>query len=129
MMKQHPHASSNTILAIAESRGVEDRLRLWQKGTVQSGARMVISTLIWGAWVFGSHDAAAQTLTPERPALPAISLTEDGAMSMWRNPANLGFDRDPSIAFVYGAPLDSLDTPPWPQTPGRSRWALPTRVS
>jgi len=72
---------------------------------------MVISTLIWGAWVFSAPQAAAQTLTPDRPALPAISLTEDGAMSLWRNPANLGFDRDPSVAFVYGAPLDASGVP------------------
>ena len=111
MMKQYLHANSNGNLVSAQPVALEDKARLWQKGIVQSGAKMVLSTLIWGAWVAGANGASAQTLTPDRPALPAMSLTEDGAMSIWRNPANLGFDPDPSVGLVYGTPLDSGDGP------------------
>ena len=72
---------------------------------------MVLSTLILGAWVAGANSALAQTLTPDRPALPAMSMSEAGALSIWRNPANLGFDADPSVALVYGTPLDSGEGP------------------
>ena len=72
---------------------------------------MVLSTLILGAWVAGANSATAQTLAPDRPALPAMSMSEAGALSIWRNPANLGFDADPSVALVYGTPLDSGEGP------------------
>jgi hypothetical protein len=52
-----------------------------------------------------SLNAYAAEIHPDRPVLPAMSLEEDGALSMWRNPANLGFDPDPSVAFLYGAGL------------------------
>lgn len=38
----------------------------------------------------------------ERPLLPAFSLAgEDGAPTLWRNPANLGFDPDSGYALLY----------------------------
>ena len=72
---------------------------------------MVVTTLFWGACIAGISSASAQTLTPDRPPLPAMSLTEGGPFSMWRNPANLGFDPDPSIGFLYGSTLDAANTP------------------
>ena len=111
MMKRQSQDDSNTNLANVQNCTLEQRTRLWQKGNVQSGAKMVLSTLILGAWVAGANSALAQTLTPDRPALPAMSLTESGSLSMWRNPANLGFDADPSVALAYGTPLDTGDGP------------------
>lgn len=44
---------------------------------------------------------------PERPDTPSLSAAgEDGVMSMWRNPANLAFDQDPSYAILYSQTLD-----------------------
>lgn len=44
---------------------------------------------------------------PERPDTPSLSTAgEDGVMSMWRNPANLAFDQDPSYAVLYSQTLD-----------------------
>jgi len=36
-----------------------------------------------------------------------MSLEDSGALSVWRNPANLGFDPDPSFALLFGRPLGS----------------------
>ena len=47
--------------------------------------------------VLTSPSARAAELSPERPVLPAFSgAGEDGAATLWRNPASLAFDRDPS---------------------------------
>ncbi|MFT5683802.1 MAG: protease-4 [Myxococcota bacterium] len=48
----------------------------------------------------------------ERPDTPSLSAAgEDGAMSMWRNPANLAFDPDRSYAVLYSQALnDSSNT-------------------
>lgn len=46
--------------------------------------------------------AADAEATLERPVLPAFSLAgEDGAATLWRNPANLGFDPDAGYALLY----------------------------
>ncbi len=111
MMKEHFKADSSSILVNAQTKNLLAEGRLWQKCTVELGAMMVVTTIVWGALIAGTTTASAQSLTPDRPTLPAMSLTEDGAFSMWRNPANLGFDPDPSIGFLYGSTLDSADTP------------------
>ncbi len=47
--------------------------------------------------VVTGRDAAAAEPTPERPLLPAMSSAgEDGAATLWANPAAFGFDPDPS---------------------------------
>jgi protease-4 len=51
---------------------------------------------------------SAQAGTPgtERPVLPPMSsVADDGALSMWTNPANLAFDPDPSYGLVFGQPF------------------------
>ena len=54
-----------------------------------------------------SGAARAWDPVPERPATPSLSAAgEDGVMSMWRNPANLAFDRDPSYVVLYSQTLD-----------------------
>jgi protease-4 len=63
-----------------------------------------------------SLNAYAAEIHPDRPVLPAMSLEEDGALSMWRNPANLGFDPDPSVAFLYGAGLGGDGTSAAPRS-------------
>ena len=43
----------------------------------------------------------------ERPDTPSLSAAgDDGAMSMWRNPANLAFDPDRSYSVLYSQALD-----------------------
>jgi protease-4 len=42
----------------------------------------------------------------ERPLLPAMSsVADDGATSIWTNPANLGFDPDPSFGLIFAQPM------------------------
>ena len=56
---------------------------------------------------FSSRAARAWEPVPERPATPSLSAAgTDGAWSLWRNPANLAFDRDRSYAVLYSQQLD-----------------------
>ncbi len=59
-----------------------------------------------------SQTAHAWDPVVERPDTPSVSAGgEDGAMSLWRNPANLAFDPDRSYAILYSQALnDSTDT-------------------
>jgi len=51
---------------------------------------------------FAARPALAQSAVVERPLLPALSLAgEDGAASIWQNPANLAFDPDAGYALLY----------------------------
>lgn len=86
---------------------------MWQNKKEPFGARMKRTALTLSATTLLSMNAFATETHPDRPALPAMSLEEDGAMSMWRNPANLGFDPDPSVALLYGSTLggDPTTTP------------------
>jgi protease-4 len=77
---------------------------------------MVRSTLALSALALFAVNSHAQELRPDRPALPAMSLEEDGALSIWRNPANLGFDPDPSFALLYGGPIEDAEIPTAPNT-------------
>ncbi len=53
-----------------------------------------------------SLSARAGSPGVERPLLPTMSsVADDGALSIWTNPANLGFDSDPSFGLVFGQPL------------------------
>jgi protease-4 len=57
--------------------------------------------------VVGTLGAQARAGTPgtERPVLPPMStVAEDGALSIWSNPANLAFDSDPSFGLIYALP-------------------------
>ena len=59
------------------------------------------------AW---SRDARA--VGPERPLLPAYGIAgDDGAASLWRNPANLAFDPDPGYALIYRQELVGSGAP------------------
>jgi len=59
------------------------------------------------AVVLLSGPARAFDPAPERPDTPALSTAgTDGAMSLWRNPANLAFDTDRSYAVLYSQTLD-----------------------
>lgn len=50
----------------------------------------------------GSPPALAQSAMVDRPLLPAFSLAgEDGAATLWHNPANLAFDTDSGYALLY----------------------------
>ena len=73
---------------------------------------MLGSTLILGAMALASSPAAAAEVRSERPPTPAMSLEDAGAMSIWTNPANLGFDPDPSSAFFYAWSPDGRDAAP-----------------
>lgn len=54
-------------------------------------------TLVSLLAALGTAPALAADLSPERPVLPAFSVAgEDGAATLWRNPASLAFDPDPS---------------------------------
>ena len=54
-----------------------------------------------------SQTALGWDPTVERPDIPSLSTAgDDGAMSMWRNPANLAFDPDRSYAILYSQALD-----------------------
>jgi protease-4 len=77
---------------------------------------MVRSTLALSALALFSVNSNAQELRPDRPALPAMSLEEDGALSIWRNPANNGFDPDPSFALLYGGPIEDAEVPTAPKS-------------
>lgn len=59
-----------------------------------------------------SSTASAWDPSVERPDTPSISTAgEDGAMALWRNPANLAFDPDRSYALLYSQALnDSTGT-------------------
>ena len=74
------------------------------------------TTLTLSALTLLSWNAHATETHPDRPALPTMSLEETGALSLWRNPANLGFDPDPSAAFLYGSNLGSDDAQPGQQS-------------
>ena len=78
---------------------------MWQNNDEPFGARMKRTAVTLSAATLLSMNAFATETHPDRPALPAMSLEEGGAMSMWRNPANLGFDPDPSVALLYGSSL------------------------
>lgn len=110
-MKEGLHAISKTTLATGRVEAVVARRHLWHKGRVLSGARMLGLTLFWGAVALTSPTATAAEPGPERPPLPSISLEDAGALSLWRNPANLGFDPDPSFAFLYGQGLGEGESP------------------
>ncbi|MEL6343421.1 MAG: signal peptide peptidase SppA [Myxococcota bacterium] len=57
--------------------------------------------------VLSSPQARAWDPVSERPGLPIVSTAgEDGAMSLWRNPANLAFDQDPSYGILYSQTID-----------------------
>ena len=73
---------------------------------------MLGTTLILGALALAVSPAEAAEIRSERPPTPAMSLEEAGAMSIWTNPANLGFDPDPSSAFFYGWSPDGKDAAP-----------------
>jgi protease-4 len=107
MMKQPFQVSSNTILVSDVIPKVVDITDLWQKRGVPLGVRMFFATFIMGVFTLSSSNAWAQEIHPDRPVLPAMSLTDDGALSIWRNPANLAFDPDPSFGFVYATPIES----------------------
>lgn len=67
-----------------------------------------IAWLPLGLALVGRTAAAA---TPERPALPSWSLAgEDGALSLWSNPANLSIDPDGSWAVLYSQ--EAVDAAP-----------------
>jgi len=56
--------------------------------------------------------------SPERPSTPALSAVgDDGAWSMWHNPANLGLDQDEDFLFLIGQQINT--------TPGASPQAGP----
>jgi len=105
-MKQLPKDNSSLTLARPRKHTMVVEARLWQKGRVPLGAWMLGSILFWGVGALSSP-AAASELGPDRPPLPAMSLEDSGALSIWRNPANLGFDPDPSFALLWGRPLGS----------------------
>jgi protease IV len=111
MMNQSPKAISITTLADAPASPVVVRSRLWQKGMVPPGAWMLGTTLFWSAVALSSPEAVSADISPERPPLPAMSLESQGPLSIWKNPANLGFDPDPAFSFLYGEGLGSEDTP------------------
>ena len=77
---------------------------------------MLKTTMTMSAITLLSLNAHAAETHPDRPALPTMSLEEDGALSMWRNPANLGFDPDPSFALLYGAGLGGDETTATPNS-------------
>ena len=53
-----------------------------------------------------AQPARAGAAGVERPTLPSMStVADDGALSMWSNPANLGFDPDPSFGLIYAQPF------------------------
>jgi protease-4 len=55
-----------------------------------------------------SAPAHAEEASVERPVLPSMSIAaDDGALSIWRNPANLAFDPDPSYGLIYAQPLST----------------------
>ena len=133
MMKRLPKLNSTFSLVIASARHVVVGPRLWQKGSVPTGACMLGSTLILGAMALASSPAAAAEVRSERPPTPAMSLEDAGAMSIWTNPANLGFDPDPSSAFFYAWSPDGRDAAPRsftrkPQASGRA-WAARASLS
>ncbi len=116
MMKQFPNANSNRALVTAQSAAVVGTARLWHKGRVPVGARMLGTTLFWGVTALSTPQAIASEVNPDRPPLPAMSLEDGGALSIWRNPASIGFDPDPSGAFLYGWPLGKSETHPAPSS-------------
>ncbi len=105
-------ATSNIALVTVENPPVVEKPCMWQNKKVPFGARMLGTTLTLSAIMLLSLNAYAAEIHPDRPALPAMSLEEDGALSVWRNPANLGFDPDPSFALLYGTGIGSDETLP-----------------
>ena len=87
---------------------------------------MLGTTLILGALALAVSPAEAAEIGSERPPTPAMSLEEAGAMSIWTNPANLGFDPDEARNFFYGWSPDGKDAAPaasrLPEAEGRSVW-------
>ena len=111
MMKQTSKAISTSTIGSDAARVLVEFGHLWQKGRVPLGARMLGTTMFWGAIALSSPEANAAELGPDRPPLPAMSLEDHGALSIWRNPANLGFDPDPAFAFLYGQGLSGTTAP------------------